>query len=158
MEPETVQGNKNRLRVRPMARSDWRWISDWFRDPELDRRLGPIDDEWLEHVLSDHDGVQLVVADHQGQPAALVGCVWDRSGDEHAITDLAVHPRRRRSGLGRQAVTATIAWAGHPPARRWIAFVEVDNPPAFEFFSAIGWRHQGLDDGMHRFCCELERS
>ncbi len=117
--------------------------------------MGPIDEEWLEHVLSDHDGVQLVLEDHKGRPAALVGCVWDQSGDEHAITDLAVDPQLRRSGIGREAVAATVAWAGHPVAKRWIAFVEVDNPTAVEFFPAIGWCHEGIEDGMHRFCREM---
>ncbi|WP_234789994.1 GNAT family N-acetyltransferase [Mycolicibacterium fortuitum] len=154
--PHLAELFENRFHVRPMVRSDWRWISDWFRDAELDRQLGPIDDEWLEHVLSDHGGVELVVEDDHGQPAALVGCVWDRSGDEHAITDLAVNPRLRRSGIGREAVTATLAWAEHPAAKCWIAFVDVDNSAAFSFFSAIGWRHEGLDDGMHRFCREIE--
>ncbi|MFN6544400.1 GNAT family N-acetyltransferase [Mycolicibacterium nivoides] len=155
MDPESAQRNANRFHVRPMVRSDWHWICGWFRDPELDRRLGPIDEEWLEHVLSEHDGVQLVLEDHKGRPAALVGCVWDPTGDEHAITDLAVAPQLRRSGIGREAVAATVAWAGHPAAKRWIAFVEVDNPSAFKFFPAIGWCHEGIEDGMHRFCREM---
>ncbi len=91
----------------------------------------------------------------KGGPRRLVGCVWDPTGDEHAITDLAVAPQLRRSGIGREAVAATVAWAGHPAAKRWIAFVEVDNPSAFKFFPAIGWCHEGIEDGMHRFCREM---
>ena len=40
-------------------------------------------------------------------------------------------------------------------ARAGIAFVEVDNPSAFKFFPAIGWCHEGIEDGMHRFCREM---
>ncbi len=151
---ESTRGIVDRFRVRPMVRSDWRWISDWFRDAELDRRLGPVDEEWLEHVLSDRDGVQLVLEDDE-RPVALVGCVWDRSGVEHGITDLAVNPQLRHSGIGREAVTSTLAWAQHPAAKRWIVFVDADNAAAFSFFSAIGWSQQGIDDGMHRFSFEL---
>ncbi|MGB3476393.1 MAG: GNAT family N-acetyltransferase [Mycobacterium sp.] len=141
----------DQLRVRAVVRADWNWIAEWFRDPELDRRLGPVDDEWLDYVLSDHDGAQLVVERDTGQPVALAGCVWDRSGTEHGITDFAVDPRLRRSGIGTQALTSVLTWVGHPAAKRWIAFVELDNSAAFNFFSAIGWDAQGIEDGMHRF-------
>ncbi|MGB3481420.1 MAG: GNAT family N-acetyltransferase [Mycobacterium sp.] len=138
-----------------MTRADWGWISAWFGDEELNRRLGPLDDEWLEHVLSETEGVQLVVNGADGTPAALAGCAWDGSGSEHAITDLAVCPRMRRSGIGRRALLSVVTWAGHPPTKGWVAYVDPDNPGAFEFFSANGWRLDGLDDGMHRFGLQL---
>ncbi|OBC12092.1 acetyltransferase [Mycobacterium sp. 852013-50091_SCH5140682] len=134
-----------------MTRRDWQWVEQWFRDVELDQRLGPLDEEWLEHVLSDREGVQLVVESVSGTPVALVGCAWDPAGFEHGITDLAVCPWTRRTGIGQRALKSVLEWHGHPPATRWVAFVDPDNHAAQAFFSAIGWNPAGIEDGMHRF-------
>ncbi len=139
------------LWTRRMVRADWQWITAWFGDDELNRRLGPLDEEWLDHVLAEPAGVQLVVTDDRGAPVGLAGCAWDPAGGAHAITDLAVCPRRRRSGLGSDVVSSVLTWGHHPPARRWVAFVDPDNRAAVAFFAAIGWRLDGLDDEMYRF-------
>lgn len=138
-------------RARRVTRTDWDWISRWYRDPELNHRLGPLDATWLEHVLTEHEGAQLVIENTAGTPVALVGCVWDSTGTGHAITDLAVDPKLRRHGIGRRALAAVLSWQGHPRTQRWTAFVEPENLTAFDFFTAIGWAHAGLTDGMHRF-------
>lgn len=138
-------------RVRRVTRPDWYWISSWYRDAELNQRLGPVDESWLEHVLADESGAQLVVEDDTGTPVALVGCVWDPSGAGHVITDLSVDPALRRHGIGRRALSAALTWKGHPETRCWTAFVDDDNRGAFAFFSAIGWTYTGKDDDMHRF-------
>ncbi len=142
------------LLVRRMVRNDWSWVQAWFEDPVLDRELGPLDEEWLEHVLTDDGGVQLVVEAPSGEPFALVGCVWDADGLEHGITDIAVDPMRRGQGLGRDAVDAVLRWHGHPATARWIAFVDPENTPAFGFFTALGWTYTGRDDLMERFVRE----
>lgn len=49
----------DRLHVRQVTGADWEW--EWIGDEELNRRSGPLDEEWLEHVLSESDGVQFVV-------------------------------------------------------------------------------------------------
>ena len=138
-------------RVRRVNRTDWDWIASWYRDPELDRRLGPMDESWLEHVLADDSGAQLVVEDDTGTPVALVGCVWDPSGAGHVISDLAVAPALRGRGVGRHALAVAQHWQGHPETRCWTAFVDDDNGGAFAFFSAIDWTYTSVDDGMHRF-------
>lgn len=153
-------GSPDRARARRIQRSDWEWIARWFEDDTLARELGPLDEEWLEHVLADTAGVELIIeAPHPatGRPAplALVGVVWGDSSDQpaHAITDLAIDPARRGYGLGRLAIDATMAWPEHPPARTWIAFVDRANTGALAFFEAIGWTSEGVadGDGMHRF-------
>lgn len=165
--------------ARRMERADWAWVQRWFEDETLDRELGPLDTDWLEHVLAETDGVELVIeAPHPATglpaPIALVGVVWgdapaadampgidasggsaDAGGNGHGITDLAIDPARRGYGLGRSAIDAAIAWPGHPPTRSWVAFVDRDNSGARAFFAAIGWAYEGLDgegdEAMHRF-------
>ncbi|WZH35596.1 MAG: GNAT family N-acetyltransferase [Microbacterium enclense] len=138
------------LSLRLFARQDWAWVQAWFGDETLSATLGPLEEEWLHAAVSGIDGPQLVVHDHNG-PVGLVGVVWDPDGRRHVVTDLAVDPRRRRTGLGHRVLTAALSWSGHPPARGWAAFVDVDNRPAKAFFQSAGWRNNGLDDGMNRY-------
>ncbi|MBS4104597.1 GNAT family N-acetyltransferase [Tsukamurella paurometabola] len=132
-------------------RSDWIWIAEWFRDAELDAELGPLDLEWLDHVLEEPSGVQLVV-EESGNPIGLVGCEWGNSENDHVVTDLAVDPARRRTGLGTRSLTAALAWEGHPAPREggsWRAYVMEDNRRAHAFFTAQGWTDRGVDEGMN---------
>lgn len=139
------------MELRRLTREDWSWVQEWFQDEELDDELGPLDEEWLDYVLEQQDGVQLVAVE-DGEPVALVGCVWSPDGRErHGITDIAVSPRHRRSGLGRRAAAAVTGWAGHPSGGGWMAFVDPENENAFAFFHALGWTFRGLDDSMYRF-------
>lgn len=136
------------ISLRPFKRADWAWLQVWFQDEITNQELGPLDEEWLEHVLSDRRGVQLV-AETQGQPVAIIGVTWGIENDPpHAITDLAVHPDKRRRGFGLQSVQAVIGWPGHPMTNKWIAFVELRNKPAQEMLTALGWREFENDGKM----------
>lgn len=137
--------------IRRFTRDDWGWVQKWFEDETLNNELGPLDEEWLEYVLAEESGVQLVYCEADGSPAALVGCVWDPAGIEHGITDLAVNPSRRNKGVGRRALNETLAWSGHPRSKHWVAFVDPENSVAFSFFVALGWQHEGRDGLMERF-------
>lgn len=136
--------------LRPVVRSDWPWIQRWFQDPELNLRLGPMDEDWLQHVLQERDGVELVAQSPDGTPFALVGLDWLRPGLV-VITDLAVDPGRRGRGLGRQALDAVLAWPGAPAPARWITFVDPTNPAAAAFFVRCGWACDGPDGEMIRY-------
>jgi hypothetical protein len=47
------------LQIRKFLREDFPEFRTWFADPELNRRLGPMeeDDEWLD-VLSQQDAIE----------------------------------------------------------------------------------------------------
>lgn len=163
---QATQTNASRVFARRMVREDWEWIQRWFEDETLNRELGPLDDEWLEHVLADTEGVQLVIesahpSTGQLAPIAVVGVAWGDGEHGHGITDLAIDPARRGFGLGRSAIDATIAWPEHPETESWIAFVDTDNTGARSFFTAIGWTYEGLDgeadEAMHRFATSAPR-
>ena len=137
--------------MRPIQKEDWAWVSDWFRDAWLMKELGPMDREWLDHVLNQTDGVELV-AEIEGQPIGLIGITWCTL--EHpfnVITDLAIAPLLRRSGLGRRVLKAAMEWPGHPNADQWITFTAKDNDPPARLLISMGWLEAGEQNGMNRF-------
>lgn len=149
-------GEGGALAVRPFAAEDYTWLQVWYEDPVLDEELGPLDDEWLAYVLADETGEQLVVL-AGGVPVATVGLVW-ANGEHgaHVITDIAVDPARRGSGLGRAAVDQVVAHVEREAPDGWAAHVVPENLAAFAFFSALGWEHTAEpdpedEDGMHTF-------
>ncbi|RLV56152.1 GNAT family N-acetyltransferase [Aeromicrobium phragmitis] len=125
--------------LRRFTAEDWPWLRAWYADPQLNAQLGPLDEDWLHHVLAEHDGVELV-ASHREAPVAVVGCVWGTGEHpDHVITDLAVAPGRRREGWAAAAVQEFLAWPGHLDAPAWRAYVESGNQVAFAFFESLGW-------------------
>lgn len=146
------------MELRKIRAADWDWIQQWFLDEDLNRELGPLDQEWLDHVLSAADSIQLV-AEQDKRPVALIGCVWGDGGDlPHAITDIAVDPALRGTGQAKAIVQAVLAWPGHPPARRWVAFVFPENTRACHFFESLGWEHVALVDQMNEYEFKLPTS
>lgn len=140
------------MELRVFSAGDWPWVQDWFRDPILDRELGPMDTDWLDAVLSERDGVQLV-AIIQARPVALVGCVWGHQPDGlHGVTDVAVAPGMQRRGIGSRALDLVLEWPGHPPSRGWMAVVNPLNVVARSFLTKQGWQEGAPQEGgMIRF-------
>ena len=139
------------MKIREFVADDWPWVQEWFQDPLLNLELGPMDEEWLETVLVEHNGVQLVAA-VEDSPVALVGCVWGTDQyPSHYITDIAVSPKLRGQGFGFRALQLAMAWPAHPPTSRWIAFVNPRNHPAQSLLKKASWLEIGTANGMLKF-------
>lgn len=143
------------LTVRPFVAADFEEYRRWYEDAELDEQLGPMDDAWLDYVLSDSEGAQCVWLDGE-RMVAVVGLAIDPEQGAWVITDIAVDPARRRHGLGRRAVEAVMAQPQFSTLSRWLAYVMADNPTAHHFFTSLGWAqtHDPPDDEMTRFRLE----
>lgn len=139
------------MELRLFSADDWSWVREWFQDGLLDRELGPMDTEWLDAVLTERNGVQMVVT-IRAEPVALVGCLWGTDQHpSHYITDIAVAPRLRGQGLASQALQQVIAWPGHPPIAKWTAFVNPRNSSAQSLLRKNLWKQVGMSDGMMQF-------
>lgn len=150
----------HRLRLRPFLREDFEWFAPWFADPELDAQLGPIDAEWLEAVLGDTRGEQLVAEESDGPRAgeavAVIGLVWAGPGHpEITVSDLAVRPELRRSGVARRVLDALSERDFSDPGHGLLAYVDPENPAAQALFTGLGWAHtpppHGEPDPMHEY-------
>ncbi|UXY16889.1 GNAT family N-acetyltransferase [Chitiniphilus purpureus] len=61
--------------MRPLVAQDFPELRRWFADPELDEQLGPLDEEWLRHVLADDSGAQFSFV-RDAQLVGVAGVVW----------------------------------------------------------------------------------
>lgn len=139
------------MELREFSADDWPWVQEWFQDALLDRELGPIDVEWLNAVLAERHGVQLV-ATVETRPVVLIGCVWGTvQHPSHCVTDIAVDPNLRGQGLASKALHLVLAWPRHPPTVMWTAFVNPRNTAAQSLLKRTSWRKVGVSNGMVQF-------
>ena len=143
---------QNRVQLRRVNRNDWKWIQNWFEDELLNSELGPVDESWLEHVLGENEGVELI-AEENGSPVAIVGVLW--GNPYHVVTNIAVYPKLRRTGIGRRILPKVLTWPGHPRTLEWITFVSEENDAAASFFKSLGWVENGVEDLMVRYKFEV---
>lgn len=147
------------LTVRSFVATDFEDYRRWYEDTELNEQLGPMDDAWLDYVLSDSEGAECVCLDGE-RMVAVVGLAIDPEQGAWVITDIAVDPTLRRQGLGRRAVEAVMAQPQFSSPSTWLAYVMSDNPAAHRFFSSLGWAEtcDPSDDEMTLFRLESAAS
>ena len=110
-----------------------------------------MDTDWLDAVLAENNGVQLV-ATVQGEPVGLIGCVWsDDQHPSHYITDIAIAPGLRGQGLASRVLQQLLDWPDHPPIKKWTAFVNPRNSAAQSVLRKCLWQAVGTSDGMLQF-------
>ncbi|WP_299453883.1 GNAT family N-acetyltransferase [uncultured Pigmentiphaga sp.] len=127
------------LHLRRFVAEDFATYRHWYADALLDQHLGPMDDEWLAHVLTDTEGEQWAALAGEAL-VAVVGLSLDPEHEAWVISDLAVDPARRGQGWGRKALLGLLALPAMQQRPNWRAYVADDNPGAQAFFDALGWQ------------------
>lgn len=134
------------ITLRPFLASDCPEYLSWFRDPELDRQLGPMDEAWLAHVLAARDAVQLAAVGAE-ELLAVVGVHFATSEFPWLyLTDFAVRPNLRRTGIGRIVLARLLGWPEFAAVAQWRTGVLAGNPAALLYFERAGWRRTGEVD------------
>lgn len=136
--------------------ADFETYRSWYEDVELNRQLGPMDDDWLKHILSSEDDGQQFAYLEAGALAAVVGVIWHPDESAWVVTDIAVDPARRRQGLGRRAIEVLAKCPELAPQGALMAHVVPGNPGARAFFDRLGWQctaEPTPEDDMFTFRC-----
>lgn len=103
--------------------------ASWFADPELKRHLGPIDQEWLDAVLSQPEsaGVTWAVFRHR-ELVAVVETVFDPENNlRAAITAIAVKPSLRRQGIGTSVLRLILSLHKSKGIAEHVAYISLQN-------------------------------
>jgi ribosomal protein S18 acetylase RimI-like enzyme len=92
-----------KLEFRPFQEEWYPEYAAWFADAELNRRLGPMDLEWLDATLSMREAAGMTWAIfREGELVAVIETAFDPDAPQRAaITALATKPHLRRQGIGR---------------------------------------------------------
>lgn len=117
----------------------------WFQDPDLHKRLGPMedDDEWLTEILQDDDGCTYSVFMNE-KLVAVIGLVFpNKEFPIYCISSIAVKPMLRSKGIGKKVLQGIIELHPLEKGQYWKAFVDEKNPKATSFFERNGWKFVG---------------
>lgn len=148
-----IHVEQNQILLRSVQRRDW--IKKWYQDDWLNREFGPMHEAWLEYVLSDSAGMELVAVQN-GKPVGMIGVLWSTKNiPYHVITDMAVNPSLRRQGLGRR-IFGKHNWLAKPPEiSKWVTFVTADNEPAVGLQTSMKWIEGGTQNNMRKFTIDV---
>lgn len=138
------------LTLHPFQKSNYTEYKSWYKDPQLQKALGPLDEEWLNHILHSDEGRELAVFSGT-ELVAVVGITSAHEDwDYRVITNIAVKPALRYRGLGRRVLALLFRKIALETGEYWVAYVEFDNPSAQAFFAKAGWERVEEED-MLRF-------
>ena len=141
----------NHLKIEKFKSKHFKDYQSWSGDPEFNKRLGPIDEEWLSFVLQDETGDQYAFT-NGSKLMAVVGIVLPTSVDNnYTITDISVAPQLRSKGIGTKALNLLMRHYSRD-TKTWKAFIEYDNLTAVQFFKKNGWESDGIVDSEGMLC------
>jgi len=121
------------------TKGDFQEYNAWFVDHELCRRLGPMDQEWLDHVLGSSSGDQYTAWSH-GDMVGVVGVVLPSEVYKHyVISDIAVRPDLRGQGIGNAILDLIVQQYRQDGIQSWVAYLDYDNQAAQGLFNSCGW-------------------
>lgn len=135
-----------RLAVRPYDPGDAAAHAALRADPDVQRYMHWPEEEDFAALLRDSAGrrppddrgwINLAVTDRAG---SLIGDHGLNVAEGVACLGLALLPRVRRSGLGRDLVTNSMAWLDRHGIRRFRAEIDFGNAASFALFFSLGFR------------------
>ena len=128
------------LKFLPFRREFYDEYASWFSDPELNRHLGPMDNDWLEAVLSESGTVGITWAVFRD--AELVGVVEVKYPPANqlpvAILAVAVKPALRGHGIGSEIVRELLSRDHTKGLLEHVGYVSPENPRAQRFLETLG--------------------
>ncbi|HPH97879.1 MAG TPA: GNAT family N-acetyltransferase [Anaerolineaceae bacterium] len=118
-----------------------------FREVRLPR---PVDVDYPRQpmaVLQEwKDAAVVLVAEHEGVPAAYIVIQEDMAPSTAWITDLVVAPSLRRQGIGSTLMLAAQSWAVQRGSRRMVLETQSKNHAGISMALKLGFEFSGYHD------------
>jgi GNAT superfamily N-acetyltransferase len=113
----------------------------WFADEELNRRLGPMDEAWLNAVLAEPEAEGITWAVFRGaEMVAVIETVFDPENPATAwITAIATQPGLRRRGIAEAVLRRILTLHQARGITEHIAYVKLDNEAARRCVEKVGF-------------------
>ena len=117
------------LAFKRFRREDYVEYASWFIDPEMNRHLGPMDESWLEAVLSQPESAGVTWAVFRGRElVAVVETVFDSEQClPVGITAIAVKPGFRRQGIGTRVLGQILLYHKNQGLVEHVAYISINN-------------------------------
>ena len=129
------------MQLAPMQAADFDAVEKLWHDSDGVGLRGEETREWLARYLDRNPGMSWVARDD----ARIVGAVLGgHDGRRGYLYHLAVDADRRRQGIGRALVAASLAAMAKHGIVRATVFVYDDNLEALDFWRTAGW-HDRVD-------------
>lgn len=141
------------LCFRKFTPEDYPEYASWFNNPELNRRLGPMDTVWLNDVTSrdEADGVTWAVFLDKGM-VGVVETAFDRQQRQPAaVVGIAVKPDCRRQGIGTAILRQLLFMHEQNGITCHCAFIHVDNFASRRLFEKVGFSAVSLEPDKNGF-------
>jgi len=144
------------LRFSKFLGADFSKYKSWYKDAELNMRLGPMDDDWLKNVMDEQNGYQYSVFLDK-ELVAVIGILFpDTKHPAYYITDFAIKPNLRNKGFGSKILKEVIRKHSLKLGQTWKTFVNIKNPKAKLFFERNGWISSKEPDKDDMYTLELK--
>lgn len=128
-----------KLTFQRFQEQDFQAYALWLVDPEQDRWLGPMGQEWLEAVLSEEESEGATWAVFRaGMLVTVAETAFDLKGNRAAVTALAVRPKLRKQGIG-TALEELLDVHRREGLLEDVAFVREDNRTAQRCLERVGF-------------------
>jgi RimJ/RimL family protein N-acetyltransferase len=129
------------LEFKPFQREYYAEYASWFADPDLNHQLGPMDEEWLEAILSEPEAAGITWAVFRGpELVAVVETFFDPQNELPAgFSAVAVKPTLRRQGIGSAALQELITRHHNQGFTEHIAYVSTSNPAGRRLIEKAGF-------------------
>jgi len=121
----------------------------WFSDPELNRQLGPLDEDWLSAVLSEQaaETGDTWVVFLSMEMVGVVSTVFDPENRFRAgITEIAVKPTRRRQGLAKAILKKLLSDHHDQGIISHVTYIKATNEVSRHLFEGLGFMAQSEPD------------
>lgn len=123
----------------PFSREHFEEYASWYEDPKLNEALGPMDEEWLDYVCSDEEGVQYAAIENECLVGVIGVALPSVPSMPYVITDIAINPTLCRRGIGSRLLKELFQLPRLSQAQYWIAYIDKMNLSAQYFFTKNAW-------------------
>lgn len=142
-----------KLEFRRFQRKEYPEYTAWFQNEELNNRLGPMDTDWLEAVLSQPETQGITWAIYGAEEfVAVVETAFDPDGHlPTAIPAIAVKPELQGKGIGKAVLQQVLAMHQARGKSDHIAFVATDNLAARKLLESVGFVATSQEPDSHGY-------